>query len=258
MPEADLELVRRTFAAWGPDMFEAGVLTEDHEFRPTVTGSDLVQQPRFYGREGLADYWCEADRAWTSLELELDDLNELWDGAVLSRFRLNAVGRKSGVPVSAPTAGLHVIRDGQIALTHAYATVGEARAAADELRLEVTRVMFDAFNRGDVEEYIAWCDPEAEWYPLLADIEGPRLGHDGMRAWLRETAQIFDEFAITADEVRFTGRVGVVFGHLTGRGRGSRVPFEQEVAITVEFRGLRMYRARAYPTIDAALEAAGA
>jgi ketosteroid isomerase-like protein len=257
MSEADLELVRRAFDAWGPDMFDMGLLTDDHEFRPSITGGDLVGRPRFAGREGFDAYWQELERSWSSLAPELDALHDLRDGIVLSEFRLVAVGRASGVPVTSPSAGLHVIRAGRIAITHAYSTLEEARAAAAELRLAVIRSLVDAFNRGDADGFVAECDPEVEWYPLLAEIEGPRHGHAGIRAWLRETADNLDDFYIDLSDARLIGDRGLAVGSLRGRGRGSGVPFERDVALVVELQGLRMYRARAYLSEAAALEAVG-
>jgi ketosteroid isomerase-like protein len=257
MSEADLELVRRAFGAWGPSMYEEGLLTEDHELRPLITGGDLVSRPHFVGREGFNEYWREVERAWSSLVLELGALHDLADGMVLAEYRIDAVGRASGVPVSTEAAGLFVIRHGRIAITHAYSTLEEARAAAAELRLAVIRSLADAFNRGDADGFVAECDPEVEWYPLLAEIEGPRHGHAGIRAWLRETADNLDDFCIDLSDARLIGDRGLAVGSLRGRGRGSGVPFERDVALVVELQGLRMYRARAYLSEAAALEAVG-
>jgi hypothetical protein len=43
----------------------------------------------------------------------------------------------------------------------------------------------DAFNRHDLEAFLALCDPDLEFYSRLAAVEGggPYQGHDGIRTW---------------------------------------------------------------------------
>ena len=43
----------------------------------------------------------------------------------------------------------------------------------------------DAFNRRDLDALLALADPEIEWFPRIAELEGgrPYRGHDGVRHW---------------------------------------------------------------------------
>jgi hypothetical protein len=50
----------------------------------------------------------------------------------------------------------------------------------------VVRRAYDAFNAKDAERYIAVCDPDVRFSPMVAGVEGGYRGHAGLsrpRAW---------------------------------------------------------------------------
>jgi ketosteroid isomerase-like protein len=97
---------------------------------------------------------------------------------------------------------------------------------------------FDAFNRHDVEAYIAAVDvPEHyEWRPFLtAGIEsGVYRGPTGLREWFANLDEVFDSFSIETVEIRDLGDRLLFLGTLRGRGRGSGVPVESPLGVVIE------------------------
>ena len=63
--------------------------------------------------------------------------------------------------------------------------------------IEAPQRVFDAFNRGDVDAFLACLDPGVEFRPLPLELEGggPYRGHDGVRTWLEGQFQVFPDFS---------------------------------------------------------------
>ncbi len=49
-----------------------------------------------------------------------------------------------------------------------------------------------AFNARDVDTMLERFDPDVEWRPLRSETEGAYRGHDGIREWIAETAELFE------------------------------------------------------------------
>ena len=115
-----------------------------------------------------------------------------------------------------------------------------------------------AYNRGDVEPMVEVSDPEIEWYPLSAEVEGGVSfhGHDGLRQWFANLHATFEEFEATVDELRDLGDVvlGLGYAHLRFR---SGVILDTEAGYLSRFRDALAVWARMYPSHAAAIEAAG-
>jgi ketosteroid isomerase-like protein len=82
--------------------------------------------------------------------------------------------------------------------------------------VETARRGFEAFNRafseGDPDLYET-LDPEVEWVPMSALLEGTRYqGHDGVREWLEEMKRDWASYEVGPEEYRDLGE---------GRGAGS-------------------------------------
>jgi ketosteroid isomerase-like protein len=89
---------------------------------------------------------------------------------------------------------------------------------------------FDAFNRRDLDAFLALCDPEIEIVTRFAvERGGSYRGHEGVRAWWDDLLRVFPDFNIELVEVRDLGDVTVGSGRIRGRGVGSEVPFEERV-----------------------------
>jgi hypothetical protein len=110
--------------------------------------------------------------------------------------------------------------------------------AGESLSIEKLADAFEAFNRRDVEAFIAAVDvPEDyEWRPFLtAGIEGGVYrGPAGTREWFANLDEVFESFSVDALEYRDLGDRLLLFGTLHGRGRGSGVLVESPVGVVGE------------------------
>jgi ketosteroid isomerase-like protein len=124
--------------------------------------------------------------------------------------------------------------------------------------VEALKRAIEAYNRRDIGPLLESSDPEIEWYPFTAQVEGGEAyhGHEGLRQWWANIDAAFEEFEATMDEVRDLDDTALALGHLRARFR-SGVTLDTEIAWVIRFRdGLGIW-GRAYQSHAEALEAAG-
>jgi ketosteroid isomerase-like protein len=103
--------------------------------------------------------------------------------------------------------------------------------------VEVVPRAFAAFNRQDADGLIALCDPDVEFEPIMAVVDGMTYqGPDGVRKWIAEMNEMFEDYHAEYDEIEDLGEIVVVRGTTSGRGRGSGVPTERPWTLGVRFR----------------------
>ena len=121
--------------------------------------------------------------------------------------------------------------------------------------VEIAKGWIERWNGGErllVEDEV---DPEAEVFSRFRPE--PYRGRDGVRQWIAEIDQQFDEWRLTVEEW-LSGSGGVVAaGRLRIRGRTSSLEFEEQVAIVFELRSGRLLRMLLFTDRAEALEAAG-
>ena len=125
--------------------------------------------------------------------------------------------------------------------------------------VDTIRTGLDALNRRDVDGMLAKLQPDAEMVPLRAVLEGTVYrGHDGLRQWLADMAEDWDDLRIETEELRDLqgGRV-LVLGRFHARGKSSGVNLDQPAAWICEVAGGKMARIRFFADAAAALRAAG-
>jgi ketosteroid isomerase-like protein len=118
---------------------------------------------------------------------------------------------------------------------------------------------FDAFNRRDLDAFLALADPEVELTTRFMEMEGDLSyrGHDGIREWWRNLLAIFPDFSMEVLEVRDFGDSGIAALRVRGHGLGSGVPFEETVWAAGEWRDGKVTRWQNFGSEAEALEAAG-
>ena len=121
--------------------------------------------------------------------------------------------------------------------------------------VETVRRLLDAFASRDLEAIIAENHPDVEIIALRSGIEGPYLGHDGLRRWGAELIEQAPDFVMHIEEVRDCGDRVLVVGRQ--RGTVSGVPFDHVLATVFEFEAGKVSRMEAFPTAEGALEAVG-
>lgn len=124
---------------------------------------------------------------------------------------------------------------------------------------EVVARIYDAFARRDLDAMRAIMDPASEFYTAtarFAGVEGPYVGHEGMRDYLEDAARVWQEVRpephsfheLPGDRVLVLGRV-----YAWGAGRVIDAP----AAWTWRLRdGLVVY-GRVHESTRAALDEAG-
>ena len=85
----------------------------------------------------------------------------------------------------------------------------------------------EAFNRGDVERWLETFHPDAVFEPQLAALEGDYIGHDGMRRFFAELADLLEMFEADYPDARDLGDRVLALGTFRsiGKGAGSRASF---------------------------------
>ena len=85
----------------------------------------------------------------------------------------------------------------------------------------------DAFNRRDLDGWLALGDAEIEYRPFLVGVEGTYHGHEGVRQWWNDALGAIPDLTVDVIEVRDLGGLTLTTMRVSGHGAGSDVPFEQ-------------------------------
>lgn len=123
--------------------------------------------------------------------------------------------------------------------------------------VDTVRTGLEAVNRRDVEGMLATLHRDAEMVPAKAVLEGSVYrGHEGLRRWVEEMAEDWEDFRIQPRDVRgLEGDRVLVLGDVHARGK-SGVTMDQPAAWICELTAGKVTRIRFYADADAALAAA--
>src|SRR3982074_3428930 len=102
--------------------------------------------------------------------------------------------------------------------------------------VELLRRAIDAFNRRDLDDYLALQDARVEFTPYERAIEGlgPYSGHEGIRTWWEGSFAALPDLHADLYEVRDLGDITFARGRLHGQGATSGARFERTLWIAVE------------------------
>jgi ketosteroid isomerase-like protein len=92
----------------------------------------------------------------------------------------------------------------------------------DERRRELVERLFDAFNRRDAAEIVELCDERMEFFAVTAEEVGrsePYTGPEGLRAYLKDVATVWEELLITPADLEQRGDSLLVRGRVFLRSR---------------------------------------
>jgi ketosteroid isomerase-like protein len=123
--------------------------------------------------------------------------------------------------------------------------------------VEVAYRAYAALQRKDLDEFLTYVDPEAEWHSLLTDMEGAVYGHDGCRQWWDLMFASFPDWRPSVREARDLGDFVLARARMKGSGAGSGVGIDQDFWQAAEFRAGRIVWYRAFRTEQDAIEAVG-
>jgi ketosteroid isomerase-like protein len=115
----------------------------------------------------------------------------------------------------------------------------------------------EAAGHGDVEGVIRVMDPDIEFIPQRAPVQGSYRGHEAVRGFFKDTAETFEVFEPRYPDVRDLGDRFLAIGTIRIRGKGSGIDTEVPSAILVRVKvGLITYL-KDFGDVQKALEAAG-
>jgi ketosteroid isomerase-like protein len=86
--------------------------------------------------------------------------------------------------------------------------------------IDVVRAVFAAFAERDVEGVLAHAGTDLVFNPVTADYagrSGPYLGHDGLRQYFRDLAEVWDELHLVPVDFRQNGETILVTGRVSAR-----------------------------------------
>ncbi|HSS04811.1 MAG TPA: nuclear transport factor 2 family protein [Solirubrobacterales bacterium] len=122
--------------------------------------------------------------------------------------------------------------------------------------MELVERLFDAFNRRDVEEIVAVCDEQLEFFPVVTaeaiGREAPYVGPSGLHDYLADVAQVWEELQITPSELRQRGDTLLVRGRVYARSRELGIR-DLPVAWIWEVRNDRFVRGEVFPDPEQAV-----
>lgn len=120
--------------------------------------------------------------------------------------------------------------------------------------IDVVRAVFSAFAERDVERLVAMADPQMVFHTVTGDYAGhaqPYRGHEGLRRYFRDVAQVWEELTLTPTEFRPVGEIVLVTGRVNARSP-ARVISGSAGWIWRVRDGLAVY-CRVYPSAAAAV-----
>jgi ketosteroid isomerase-like protein len=92
--------------------------------------------------------------------------------------------------------------------------------------IEVVRATFAAFAARDLRAVLALSDPDIEFTAVTGAHAGrtdPYRGHEGLRQYFRDVADVWEELRLTPREFREEGDLILVTGKVSARSRSRTV-----------------------------------
>ena len=127
--------------------------------------------------------------------------------------------------------------------------------------VEIVLRIQEAVARGDVDGFLAEVHPDGEYGAAIQQAmegdDGVIRGHEGLRRWLGDLHDLYEEVETQVLEVRDVGDQVVIAFVVRGRGRGSGVTLEQPLAQVVTLEDGKAINVRDYFSADEAFEAVG-
>jgi ketosteroid isomerase-like protein len=108
--------------------------------------------------------------------------------------------------------------------------------AMSQANVDVARRAFDAFNRRDLQAFVAVTDPEVDFTPFAGEWVGSFHGHQGLARWWAELSRVFEVVRYELIEWHDLGDLGLCSVRAHGQSRGGHAPFETTLWMVGEFR----------------------
>src|SRR5829696_4391564 len=97
----------------------------------------------------------------------------------------------------------------------------------------LSRQAVDAFNRRDLDAFLALAHPDVKHVALVGEVY---TGHDGLRRWWEDMVGRGEDTAVEIQGVRDFGNAVQITVRLHGHGISSGLPFAQTVWMVIKWR----------------------
>ena len=123
-------------------------------------------------------------------------------------------------------------------------------------QLALVRRLYECFNGRDEACIIELCDEAMEFFPIVTaeaiGRDAPYSGRAGLRDYLADVAEVWEELQISPDEVEARGGALLVRGRAYARSRELGIR-DVPVAWIWQVRGGRFVRGEVFPDPDQAI-----
>jgi ketosteroid isomerase-like protein len=93
---------------------------------------------------------------------------------------------------------------------------------------ELVRLVLEAVNRRHEDGLVDLLDPDVEFFPILASLEGGYRGHAGARRWLRSLELDWELYETRLERVYDLGDSALGLGGWRARGRTSGIELRSQ------------------------------
>ena len=116
-----------------------------------------------------------------------------------------------------------------------------------------------ALGRRDVDCFLELSDPAVEWHSSISVVSegGAYHGHDGIRQYMSDVIETFEDLEATLDHVIDVGDLVLAVGRLHYRGKTSGVETEADMGWVFRFRQGKVVYLRAFRDPEEALATTG-
>jgi len=124
--------------------------------------------------------------------------------------------------------------------------------------VELHRRLAETFNAGEIEAFIAYCDPSVEFHTEFAAVGGDYQGHNGLRQFFRDFKDAWGEEIRVEPEAYFDlGERTLLFIVVHGHGRQSGLEVQMASAHMARWRDGLLINFKAYAHREDALSDLG-
>jgi ketosteroid isomerase-like protein len=124
--------------------------------------------------------------------------------------------------------------------------------------VEIVRLMYEAWQRGDFEGSLSYFHPEVRWVEPPDNPGGrTRQGHEGVAGAVSTWTGVFEDYRYEVRELIDLGDKVLLTAWQSGRGKASGAPVSEENFCVFTLRDGKIIRQEMFRQRSQALEAAG-
>ena len=255
MSQQNIELVRESLEAFERGDLDGALANAHPDLVSTRVHPDGAV---FHGPDGFRQLLADWLEGFSEASFWSGDYIDAGDRVIVHQHQRGR-GAGSGALVDGDFWLVYAFAEGKVIRLDIYADKDEALEAtglhAAHQNADLAEQLFDAFNRRDLDAFLALMDVDVQAVPRLAAMEGGYRGHDGIRDWWRTLFDSFPDYTVETVEERRLGNLTLTTLRTRGHGAGSDTPVEDTVWMVAEWRDQKVVRWRVLSTEAEALEA---